>query len=444
MFSTAARFVEAGTGGLEGDAFDTLVDEAALFFSGGFGRFELGLEDGVEDDMYVGGEDAQAGTGGIDGDIPNINFVQFTTTDDAAKVSYFTPRLAGFQLGASFTPDYEETGPRRIDGRAATPRARTASAAAPTGLARSARSISTLAGVLLWGECESNCTNQTDQGEGFNDDQFSYGGGGLLEFGGFTLGAGYNRADDFAPETHDLDIVNVGLKYGFGDANVSFGYTFNGFSEAGLDDSNLFVVSGDIGLLPGVALLADVSYNTEDLGAFKGGVNGENEQDDTSGGGQHPARLLSLKELSGDPARRRPAEKLLAVATRGAAGTVVQLRRSPVFRMPEPLGFVRARRLGRLVRRARHRDGFAIPARLGFARQPRRGGLVQDASGYRRLRHDVCHPGLRRPLGFVRSRTMDQRRPLRGRPWRAPAGLAPPQRDRSRGPAPPPARPGAP
>jgi hypothetical protein len=42
--------------------------------------------------------------------------------------------------------------------------------------------------------------------------------------------------------------------------------------------------SGDIGVLPDVALMADVSYNTEDLGAFKGGVNGENEQDDTVGG----------------------------------------------------------------------------------------------------------------------------------------------------------------
>jgi predicted porin len=138
--------------------------------------------------------------------------------------------------------------------------------------------------VVLWAECESNCTNQTDQGEGFDDNQFSWAVGGLLEFGGFAFGAGYNRADDFAPETQDLDIVNVGLKYGFGDANVSFGYTFNGFDEEGLDDSHLFVLSGDIGILPGVTLLADVSYNTEDLGAFEGGVNGENEQDDTYGG----------------------------------------------------------------------------------------------------------------------------------------------------------------
>ena len=147
-------WVEAGTGGLEGDAFDTLVDEAALFFSGNFGRFELGLEDGVEDDMYVGGEDAQAGTGGIDGDIPNINFVQFTTTDDAAKVSYFTPRVAGFQLGASFTPDYEEDRP-------AEDRWQGGDAEGENGISGGANWVGTLgpvdltlAGVLLWGECE--------------------------------------------------------------------------------------------------------------------------------------------------------------------------------------------------------------------------------------------------------------------------------------------------
>ena len=41
------------------------------------------------------------------------------------------------------------------------------------------------------------------------------------------LGAGYNYQDDFAPGTHGNDIINVGLKYGFGAANVSVGWTFN-------------------------------------------------------------------------------------------------------------------------------------------------------------------------------------------------------------------------
>jgi hypothetical protein len=105
--------------------------------------------------------------------------------------------------------------------------------------------------------------------------------GGLLGFGGFTFGAGYKRQDDFAPEFQDNDIVNVGLKYGFGAANVSVGYEFDRFGESDLDDAHIFVVSGDLGILPGVTLLADVSYNTEDLEARDDEVI---EQDDTIGG----------------------------------------------------------------------------------------------------------------------------------------------------------------
>jgi hypothetical protein len=64
-------------------------------------------------------------------------------------------------------------------------------------------------------------------------------------------------------------------------ANVSFGYTFNKFGDDDLEDSHLFVVSGDLGLLPGVTLLADLAYNTEDLEATS---NGRAEQDDTVSG----------------------------------------------------------------------------------------------------------------------------------------------------------------
>ena len=60
--------LEVGTGGLDGSSPDVFIDEAGLFFSGNFGRVELGREDGAEDDMLVDANDAQAGTGGLDGD----------------------------------------------------------------------------------------------------------------------------------------------------------------------------------------------------------------------------------------------------------------------------------------------------------------------------------------------------------------------------------------
>ena len=99
--------VGSGNGNAENDEgnTDATVDEVALFFSSGWGRIELGREDGAEDVMGIGAADAQSGTGGIDGDTQNL--VQFETPDtgDDAKATYFTPRVIGFQLGASYVPD---------------------------------------------------------------------------------------------------------------------------------------------------------------------------------------------------------------------------------------------------------------------------------------------------------------------------------------------------
>jgi hypothetical protein len=286
-------WVDFGSGGLGGGAFSTTTDEAALFFSGNFGRWELGLEDGAEDVMFVGGPEAQAGTGGLDGDAPNLGIIEMQDTDDAAKITYFTPRVAGFQLGASFTPDFEENLPaedRFQNGRnegenGVSGGANWVGAMGPLDL--------TVSGVVLWADCESNCTNNTlNSGAGFGDDMLNYGGGALLGFGGFSLGAGYQHSDSFF-RPFQADIFNVGLKYGFGAAHVSVGYNFNKADDNDINDAHIFVVSGDVGILPGVVLKGDVAYNTDDVGACEGGATecpatsvgavGDN-QDDTVGG----------------------------------------------------------------------------------------------------------------------------------------------------------------
>jgi outer membrane protein OmpU len=285
-------WVDFGSGGLGGSAFSTTTDEAALFFSGNFGRIELGLEDGAEDVMFVGGPEAQAGTGGLDGDTPNLGVIEMQDTDDAAKITYFTPRVAGFQLGASFTPDFEEPRP-------AEDRFQNSNNEGENGVSGGANWVGalgpmdlTVSGVVLWADCESNCTNNTPgSGDSFSDDMLGYGGGVLLGFGGFSLGAGYQHSDSFF-EPAKADIFNVGLKYGFGAAHVSVGYNFNKADDDDIDDAHIFVVSGDVGILPGVVLKGDVSYNTNDIGACEGGATecpatttaavGDN-QDDTLG-----------------------------------------------------------------------------------------------------------------------------------------------------------------
>jgi outer membrane protein OmpU len=255
------------------------VDEVGLFFSGNFGRVELGRDDGAEDGMFVGAEDAQAGTGGIDGDTANLNNVQFRDTADAVKATYFTPRIAGFQAGFSWTPDGDDnqngngsTALQGGDGRKniAGGGINWVGVLGPVDL--------TLSAVGIWADVKGS--DQQQNAQGFRDDQKAYAFGGLLGFGGLSFGASWNQFEgpnqDNGGNGGKGEILSFGLAYGFGPANVSVGYDRNW--NDGASDSNLFAISGDLGLLPGVTLKGDVTYNTddpnEDVSNAGGGGNG--------------------------------------------------------------------------------------------------------------------------------------------------------------------------
>ena len=98
--------IEVSSGSVGDNVF---ADEVLLFFSGAFGRFELGRDDGAADVMMLGAASVAAGTGGIDGDLPiNLTGENIFDSGDAEKITYFTPRGAGFQVGASYNPDSGE------------------------------------------------------------------------------------------------------------------------------------------------------------------------------------------------------------------------------------------------------------------------------------------------------------------------------------------------
>jgi hypothetical protein len=242
--------VELEVGSGDGNTEDAFVDEVALFFSGNFGRVELGKEDGAEDVMAINGNNAQAGTGGMDGDTVNLlPFVgEVPDTGDDTKASYFTPRLAGFQLGASFVPDtgtgFNDDQPGEFEDVVGAG-VNWVGALGPLDL--------TVAGTGIIGS-----------GQGETDDLKSWEAGALLGFGGFSLGGGVGQNTD----VFEADFATVGLKYGFGAANVSVGYGI--YDPDGGETANLFAVSGDVGLMPGVTLKADGTYNTDDTGAEAG------------------------------------------------------------------------------------------------------------------------------------------------------------------------------
>jgi len=240
---------------------DATVDEVGLFFSGNFGRVELGRDDGAEDLMFVGAEDAQAGTGGLDGDTRNLGQIQFPDMGDDIKATYFTPRIAGFQVGASFTPDGDDnnnglgsneffgTGDQRKN--AIGGGVNWVGVLGPVDL--------TLSAVGNYADVKGGDTSQG--AAGYRDDAKAFAVGGLLGFGGLSFGVSFN---DFKGPTdfQEGKLLSLGLAYGFGPANVSVGFEQDWNDN--IDNTQIFVVSGDVGLLPGVTLKGDVSYNTDD------------------------------------------------------------------------------------------------------------------------------------------------------------------------------------
>ncbi|HLT00718.1 MAG TPA: porin [Geminicoccaceae bacterium] len=236
--------LEVGSG--DGNTDNAFVDEIGLFFAGNFGRFELGKEDGAEDVMGIGGEDAQAGTGGIDGDTTNLEpFFEVPDTSDSTKISYFTPRVAGFQLGASWTPDDGDgvTDDGDDQENILSGGINWVGALGPADL--------TVAATGIMGDNEDND----------GDDLEAWEVGFLAGFGGLSFGAKYGQLLDLG----EGQFLNGGIKYGFGAANASLGYTMYDPDDG--DTNHVFFISGDVGLMPGVVLKGDVSYATDDPAA---------------------------------------------------------------------------------------------------------------------------------------------------------------------------------
>jgi outer membrane protein OmpU len=101
--------IELNAGGADNSA----ADEAFAFIDSDWGRVEMGDQDDASDRMAVHAYNVLVGRAGADGDPADyINFGNrgisargFDSTSDDTKLTYFSPRLGGFQAGASLTPD---------------------------------------------------------------------------------------------------------------------------------------------------------------------------------------------------------------------------------------------------------------------------------------------------------------------------------------------------
>ncbi len=90
-------------------------DEANIWMSGSWGKLELGGQDGAHDKVYAGASKlVHISPGIIDtfvstDTLADEKFSSHDTSDDS-KITYYTPRISGFQAGYSWIPNSAEDG----------------------------------------------------------------------------------------------------------------------------------------------------------------------------------------------------------------------------------------------------------------------------------------------------------------------------------------------
>ena len=109
---------------LEAETCGDQIDESFLFFSGAWGRVNLGSENSAAYLMHYSAPQPSHWAHGLQ----SSNFMHATAggnavgnfvhtapaslSSDSEKITYFTPRLSGFQFGVSYTPERcEENNP---------------------------------------------------------------------------------------------------------------------------------------------------------------------------------------------------------------------------------------------------------------------------------------------------------------------------------------------
>ncbi|WP_373088245.1 porin [Sneathiella sp.] len=260
---------------LEAYATSDQIDETYVYADGAFGRVLFGSEDGAAYLMHYAAPSPVPMYGA---DSPNIYPIGVTATTfatmyaDKDKISYFTPRFAGFQLGVSYIPDgSSETGQH--------------SAYAPTqfesgidrGYSVGLNYVNKLGAVDLavsagYNRADVRITAPAPAVDG--EDMSEYNFGAQVGIAGFTIGGGYSKTSDIGGVAGvDSKAWSAGATYGMGPWKVGVQYSDRD-DDAGGDLKN-WVIGGQYALGPGITAFGGVELYDNSLAA--GGIQGDSQ-----------------------------------------------------------------------------------------------------------------------------------------------------------------------
>ncbi|HEY4134769.1 MAG TPA: porin [Alphaproteobacteria bacterium] len=261
------------------------ADEVTMVFSGTWGELTLGNEDGPSDSMNMAADSAISGLGlgaskgyrrwvnttSFDNDL-YTKVADVTDTNDATKVMYYTPTIAGFQFGVSYTANDGDSGRIRASDNAGAP---TASQSQnyenwiETGLTYEFKVDEIGFGLAAtYNHADAQNTTVTDDVNGYSLS-------GKVEFGGFLVSLGY-ASENGVGDDKDVTVSGYGggVKYTTGPYQIGVGYMHNmqdnpvgtaGGADFTSDTATLGVAYR---LGAGVSLYADSWYYTNDSDGF--------------------------------------------------------------------------------------------------------------------------------------------------------------------------------
>ncbi len=263
---------------LEAETCGDQIDETFLWFSGSWGRVNLGSENSAAYLMHYSAPQpshwahglqssnfmhSNAGAGHAVGNF--VHTAPASLSSDSEKITYFTPRLSGFQFGVSYTPERcEENNP--AGGQAGCGGSYSGAEPENDGVPGEIIEV----GVNYVGNFNDVSVNisgsfGTNEGEGAgvkDTDEWSV--GTRLGFAGFTVGAGWRHEEDIGGvNNRDSDDFTVGVRYASGPWGVGVQYTYaeqDNTVTGGEDDFDGIEVGGSYTLGPGVLLSAGVQY----------------------------------------------------------------------------------------------------------------------------------------------------------------------------------------
>jgi predicted porin len=241
------------------------------------GRLEIGDQDDAIDRMFVAGEDALVGRAGFDGELADIfRFgdtwigVSNNNTGKATKVTYFSERFAGFQVGASFTPDAGSQGAsfgkKDNDGDPNN----------VIGLAANYVGEFGDFGLVVSGFYEDGDgdVSTADNPGASAEDVETYGVGLNISYAGFTFGAGWVDLTESNLLKSDSNAgadqgewISVGLGYRSGPWGVWVGYYKAEIGIAGSvgdTENEVIAIDAEYEIAPGWLLAGSIGFNEAD------------------------------------------------------------------------------------------------------------------------------------------------------------------------------------